>query len=117
MQSSLRTCMKSEIVVQQKSESRVSSLRQPSQCTQANRTERGCWACRELEEKNECLRWTRRCFEEVLGWTSGVQFQMVAPQHTMALLIGGKTVHSWSQVPINATSMQSWGWQQKVSRA
>ena len=27
----------------------------------------------------------------------------------MALLIGGKTVHSWGQVPINATSMQSGG--------
>ena len=38
--------------------------------------------------KSECLRWTRRFFEEVLGWTHGVQFQMVAPQHTMALLIG-----------------------------
>ena len=24
----------------------------------------------------------------------------------MALLIGGNTVHSWGQVPINATSMQ-----------
>ena len=46
--------------------------------------------------KSECLRWTRRFFEEVLGWTDGVQFQMVAPQHTMALLVGGKTVHAWS---------------------
>ena len=30
---------------------------------------------------------------------------MVAPQHTMALLIGGRTVHSWGSVPINATGM------------
>ena len=59
--------------------------------------------------KSECLRWTRRFFEEVLGWTHGVQFQMVAPQHTMALLIGGKTVHSWGQVPINASSAQDQG--------
>ena len=56
--------------------------------------------------KSECLRWTRRFFEEVMGWTDGVQFQMVAPQHTMALLIGGRTVHAWGQVPINATGMQ-----------
>ena len=45
-------------------------------------------------------------FEEVLGWEHGVQFQLLAPQHTMALLIGGNTIHSWGQVPINATSMQ-----------
>ena len=59
--------------------------------------------------KSECLRWTRRFFEEVLGWTHGVQFQMVAPQHTMALLIGGGTVHWFGQVPINATGMQQRG--------
>ena len=59
--------------------------------------------------KSECLRWTRRFFEEVLGWTHGVQFQMVAPQHTMALLIGGATVHSFGQVPINVTTMQERG--------
>ena len=59
--------------------------------------------------KSECLRWTRRFFEEVLGWTHGVQFQMVAPQHTMALLIGGSTVHWFGQVPINVTSMQEKG--------
>ena len=59
--------------------------------------------------KSECLRWTRRFFEEVLGWTHKVQFQMVAPQHTMALLIGGGTVHWFGQVPMNATSMQERG--------
>ena len=42
-----------------------------------------------------------------MGWTHGVQFQKVAPQHTMSILIGGQTVHSWGQVPINATSMQA----------
>ena len=56
--------------------------------------------------KSECLRWTRSFFEEVLGWTDGVQFQYVAPQHTMALLIGGTTVHSFGAVPINATAAQ-----------
>ena len=56
--------------------------------------------------KSECLRWTRRFFEEVLGWTHTVQFQLLAPQHTMALLIGGGTVHWFGQVPINATGMQ-----------
>ena len=40
--------------------------------------------------KSECIRWTRRFFEEVMGWESGVHFQMLAPQHTMALLIGGR---------------------------
>ena len=59
--------------------------------------------------KSECLRWTSRFFEDVLGWTHGVQFQKVAPQHTMALLIGGNTVHSWGQVPINTSSMQDQG--------
>ena len=41
--------------------------------------------------KSECIRWTRRFFEEVMKWSDGVQLQMVAPQHTMALLIGGRT--------------------------
>ena len=45
-------------------------------------------------------------FEEVLVWEHGVQFQLAAPHHTMVLLIGGTTVHSWGQVPINATPMQ-----------
>ena len=45
--------------------------------------------------KSECIRWTRRFFEEVMGWDTGVHFQMLAPQHTMALLIGGRThVHN-----------------------
>ena len=57
--------------------------------------------------KSQCLIWTSRFFQEVLGWQHGVQFQKVAPQHTMAILIGGLTVHSWGQVPINATSMQT----------
>ena len=34
-----------------------------------------------------------------------MQFQMLAPQHTMALLIGGRTVHSWGKVPINDTEV------------
>ena len=50
--------------------------------------------------KSECLKWTSRLFEEVFGWTHGVQYQKIAPQHTMAILIGGQTVHSWGQVPI-----------------
>ena len=57
--------------------------------------------------KSECLRWPSRFFEDVLGWSHGVQYQKVAPQHTMAILIGGQTLHSFGCVPINATSMQS----------
>ena len=54
--------------------------------------------------KSECIRWTRRFFEECLGWMDGVQFQMLAPQHTMAALIGGRTVHGWGSIPINASA-------------
>ena len=59
--------------------------------------------------KSECIRWTRRFFEECLGWTDGVQFQMLAPQHTMAALIGGRTVHGWGKIPINATAAADQG--------
>ena len=55
--------------------------------------------------KSECIRWTTRFFTECLGWEHGVQFQKLAPQHTMAALIGGRTVHGWGQIPINATSV------------
>ena len=57
--------------------------------------------------KSQCLIWTSRFFEEVLGWQHGVQFQKIAPQHTMALLIGGQTAHSWGAVPINVAMLQN----------
>ena len=36
-------------------------------------------------------------------WEDGVQFQFLASQNTMAALIGGKTVHTWGTIPVNAT--------------
>ena len=32
-----------------------------------------------------------------------MQFQFLASQNTMAALIGGATVHSWSTIPVNAS--------------
>ena len=37
-------------------------------------------------------------FEEVLGWTHGVEFVYLASQHTMTALIGGVTMHSFGNV-------------------
>jgi hypothetical protein len=53
--------------------------------------------------KSACIKWARRFFEECLKWDDGVQFQFLASQNTMAALIGGATVHSWSTIPVNAT--------------
>ena len=40
-------------------------------------------------------------FQEVLGWTSGVEYQCVASQNRMAGRIDGATLHSWGEVPID----------------
>ena len=45
----------------------------------------------------------RRFFEECLKWEDGVQFQFLASQNTMAALISGQTLHTWGQIPINAS--------------
>ena len=39
-------------------------------------------------------------FQEVLGWTSGVEFQCVASQNRMAGRINGATLHSWGEVAL-----------------
>ena len=48
-----------------------------------------------------------------MNTANGVQFQFLASQNTMAALIGGATVHSWSTIPVNAhdaaSKMQSKG--------
>ena len=44
----------------------------------------------------------RDLFENCFGWEDGVQFQFLAPQNTMAALVGGKTVHAWGCIPVNA---------------
>ena len=38
-------------------------------------------------------------FEEVLGWTHGVQFVCLAFQNVMAAHIDGQTIHHWSGIP------------------
>ena len=53
--------------------------------------------------KSTCIKLMRRFFEECLKWEDGVQFQFLASQNTMAALIGGATVHSWSTIPVNAS--------------
>ena len=50
-----------------------------------------------------CIKWLRDFFEHCLQWEDGVQFQFLAAQNTMAALTGGKTIHSWSKIPVNAT--------------
>ena len=53
--------------------------------------------------KSTCITLMRRFFEECLQWEDGVQFQFLASQNTMAALIGGATMHSWGDIPVNAT--------------
>ena len=38
-----------------------------------------------------------------MKWEDGVQFQFLASQNTVAALIGGRTVHTWAVIPVNAT--------------
>ena len=53
--------------------------------------------------KSACLKLIRDLFENCFDWEDGVQFQFLAPQNTMAALVGGKTVHAWGCIPVNAT--------------
>ncbi len=53
--------------------------------------------------KSSCIKWVRRFFEECLQWEDGIQFQFLASHNTMAALIAGKTIHSWSTIPVNAS--------------
>jgi len=45
--------------------------------------------------------WIRSFFEDVLGWEHGREFVCIASMNTMAALIGGYTIHTWGDVPIN----------------
>ena len=49
--------------------------------------------------KTATLLWIRNFFEEVCGWTHGVQFVFLASQNTMAALILGFTLHSYHKLP------------------
>jgi len=51
--------------------------------------------------KSQCIKWLRSFYTDCLEWTDSDEFQFLAPQNTMAALIGGATVHSWGQAPIN----------------
>ena len=53
--------------------------------------------------KSRCIKWLKEMFHDVFKWEHGVQYQCLATQNTMAALIGGNTVHSWSHMPINRT--------------
>ena len=53
--------------------------------------------------KSTCIHYMRRFFEECLKWEDGVPFQFLASQNTMAALISGQTLHTWGQIPINAS--------------
>jgi hypothetical protein len=48
--------------------------------------------------KSELLKWLRTYFETVWLWTSGVQFQFLAPMNQMAHGIGGETLHSFGGI-------------------
>ena len=52
--------------------------------------------------KSTCIKLLRRFFIEVMHWESGVQFQTLASQNTMAALVGCATVHRWGTIPICA---------------
>jgi len=50
--------------------------------------------------KSQVIQWIRSLFEEVLGYTHGIEFVCVASMNTMAALIGGMTLHAWGEIPI-----------------
>ena len=56
-----------------------------------------------------------RFFTECLAWTHGVQFMCLAPQNRMAALIGGTTLHTWGEVPID-TGNQNFGGGRKTKQ-
>ena len=51
--------------------------------------------------KSRLIHWIKELFTDVLGWEHGVQFVVLASQNTMAALVGGRTLHSWGNIPIN----------------
>ena len=50
--------------------------------------------------KSKLIGWLREAFEEILGWTHGVQFVCLAFQNAMAALIGGYTIHHWTGISV-----------------
>jgi len=56
--------------------------------------------------KSQLIKWIRSFFEDVLGWEHGREFVCIASMNTMAALIGGYTIHTWGEVPINNERMK-----------
>ena len=54
--------------------------------------------------KSKCIHLVRRFFEECLKMEEGVHFQFLASQNSMASLIGGRTLHTWAGISVNATA-------------
>ena len=48
--------------------------------------------------KTQTLLWIRELFEDICGWTHGVEFVFGASQNTMAALIAGFTLHSFHKL-------------------
>ena len=48
--------------------------------------------------KTQSLLWIRQFFEEICGWTHGVEFVFGASQNTMAALIGGFKLNSFHKL-------------------
>ena len=53
------------------------------------------------------MKWIRAFFEEVLGWQHGTEFVFIASMNTMAALIGGKTIHSFGHILVDANQRQA----------
>ena len=51
--------------------------------------------------KTQVIQWIRSFFEDVMGYVHGRDFICLASMNTMAALIGGMTIHSWAEVPVN----------------
>ena len=76
--------------------------------------------------KSHVILLIQELFKDVLGWTMGVQYQVVAFQAVMAQLIGGDTIHHACGIPVHnkttdpdsvtasrmdvATRLQQWRW-------
>ena len=54
--------------------------------------------------KSTCIRWVKELLTQGFDYQDGVHYQCLAPQNTMAALIGGSTLHSWGAIPMNATA-------------
>ena len=57
--------------------------------------------------KSHCIHLLRSFFQEVMEWEHQMQFQFLAPQNSMAELVGGATVHTWGVIPIGGAAAGS----------